>query len=189
MKQGHLRRRKQETCILVLARDQDEKREFLLRWNPNWGYALPAKRKAPEEDALAVAGRVASEELGLDPNTDLTLEPATTPKVQTFGTSPTKEKPGYRAPTDYENWVFDATLHNPDQLQSAEPLVWVSEEEIQAGVTAVERSDPESPTLPQGKISPTVFQILSALDRIPWVQSLPRAGSDQAARTGVSAQR
>lgn len=172
--QGLLSGRKQETCVLIFAQQRDRTREFLLRWNPTWGYSLPAKRKAPEEDALALARRIASEELGLDPNTDVTLQPAKTPKVQTFGVTPTKEKPGYGAATDYENWVFDATLHDPGKLQLDEHLLWVTEEEIRAGTTAVEQPAPESSTVPQGKISPTVFQILSALDDVPWVEYAPR---------------
>ena len=168
-KQRLISGRKQETCVLILARDQNGKREFLLRWNPNWGFALPAKRKAPEEDALAVAGRVASKELDLDPNTDVTLKPAKTPKIQTFGTSYTTKKPGYGIPTDYDDWVFDAALNNPGKLQSAEPLAWVTKEEIQAGATATEHPVSASSRVPPGKISPTVFQILSTLDEIPWI--------------------
>ena len=50
-----IRGRKQETCQLVICRGKGKDRRVLLRFNSNWGYALPAKRKGPKDDALAVA--------------------------------------------------------------------------------------------------------------------------------------
>jgi len=169
IRHGLIPGRKQETSILIFTRDQAGKHEFLLRWNPRWGYALPAKRKESTEDALAITQGVAREELGLDPSTDLTLSPAKVPQLQTSGITRTKDKPGYGAPTDYEHWIFDSTLHNPGKLQSAEPLAWVTEDEIHAGVTADEQTIPGSPPAKPHKISPTVFQVLSGGDYINWI--------------------
>jgi 8-oxo-dGTP pyrophosphatase MutT (NUDIX family) len=68
--EGLLPGRSQLTSTLVLSRGPVDSPCFLLRWNEDWGYALPAKRRRTGEDVLAVARRVAAEELGLDPAAD-----------------------------------------------------------------------------------------------------------------------
>lgn len=173
VQRGLVSGRKQETSILIVAREHGGNREFLLRWNPNWGYALPAKRKAATKgkdaarEALAVAQRVAVEELGLDSKSDVNICPAKRPMVETFGVSKTKGKPGLGTATDYQNWIFDAVLQNPDKLKSGEPLIWVSRDEIMAGEVAGKPAADGSLEAPPGKISPTVFQVLSALGHVP----------------------
>ena len=173
VQRGLVAGRKQETCILIFARDNNGNREFLLRWNPNWGYALPAKRKAATEgkdaarEALAVAQRVAAEELGLDRKGDVSIRPAEPPTVETFGISKTKGKPGFGTATDYQNWVFDAVLQKPDKLKSREPVIWASRDEIMAGEVDAKPAADGSLEAPPGKISPTVFQVLSALGHVP----------------------
>ena len=107
--------------------------------------------------------------MGLDPSSDVKLSPAKNPQIQTSGITKTKEKPGYGAPTDYHHWIFDAALHHPEKLQSTEPLVWVTEEEIHAGLTADGQTAEESSAVKPQKISPMVFQILSAGGYINWI--------------------
>jgi 8-oxo-dGTP pyrophosphatase MutT (NUDIX family) len=173
VQRGLVSGRKQETCILIFAREHNGNREFLLRWNPNWGYALPAKRKAATKgkdaarEALAVAQRVAVEELGLDPKSDVSIRPAERPMVETFGVSKTKGKPGFGTATDYGNWIFDAVLQKPDNLKSREPVIWVSRNEIMAGEVGAKPAADGSLEAPPGNVSPTVFQILSALGHVP----------------------
>ena len=88
-------------ALIVHRRHAERGPQFLMRLNPDWGYWLPAKRWAaaralarPAEHpalALAAAERVAREELGLDPATDVTLSPARSLELTTHGISQTKE--------------------------------------------------------------------------------------------------
>jgi hypothetical protein len=78
--------RSQHTSVLVVQRKHSERGlQFLLRQNPDWGYALPAKRWQPPESAnpadlpalaQAAAERVARDELGLEPAKDVILTKA-----------------------------------------------------------------------------------------------------------------
>jgi hypothetical protein len=73
IEQGRFPARTQHTSVLILRRDDREGPRFHLRWNERWGYALPSGRRAPQDDPLATAERVAREELGLNPGRDVTL--------------------------------------------------------------------------------------------------------------------
>ena len=62
---SQLPQRSQFTSTLVIARDDGGTRRYLLRWDEQWGFALPTQGREPEQDALAAVNRVALEELGL----------------------------------------------------------------------------------------------------------------------------
>jgi hypothetical protein len=172
--------RVQNTSVLIIERDDpDRGRQFLLRWDPDWGYALPAKRWEPPDlgnpdglasAALAGAERVVREELGLDPATDAILTPARSPELTTHGVSATKGSPTFGVATQYIHSVFDARIRRPDKLHSHEPLAWVTQEEIHQAWTA--GSDPAVGSSPPraGRISCTVYAILQELGAIAEIE-------------------
>lgn len=159
--------RKQETCLLVIAQGSAKNRQFLLRFNPHWGYALPGKRKGPKESARTVADRVAREELGLEPKTDLTLKLANPPMVSKFGVSRTPPSPAFGVPTNYEHFLFDAVLRKSAKLRSKEPLAWATPDEIRAGMFSAMQAVPGAPKAPPARISRTVLEVLSSLGYVP----------------------
>jgi 8-oxo-dGTP pyrophosphatase MutT (NUDIX family) len=168
MQRGLIPGRRQETCILVVKKECDGKPKFLLRWNRDWGYFLPAKRKNPTDDPVALARRILSDELGLGADSGVTLQPGRIPILLTFGISKTQGAPRLGTPTDYHNWIFEAQIPNPFPFKSAEPLVWATEEEILSGVISTDAATDTSTGAPSKKISPTVFQVLSELNEISW---------------------
>ncbi|MFI5459732.1 MAG: hypothetical protein ACHRXM_30270 [Isosphaerales bacterium] len=163
----------QHTSALIVQRDDPERgREFLVRWNRDWGYALPTKRWPPPDStgpadltstALAGAKRVAREELGLEPATDVTLTPARSPELTTHGVSATKGSPAFEMATQYIHSLFDARLRHPDKLHSDKPLAWVTQDEIHQAWTAGAHPAPDSSPQRAGRISRTVYEILQAL--------------------------
>ncbi len=159
--------RLQHTSVLIVRRQSPERGiQFLLRWNPDWGYALPAKRRDAMNPALSGAERVAREELGLEPGKDVILAAAQVVEVKTHGVSRTEGPPAYGAFTDYVHALFDAEILHQDHLHSAEPLVWATVDEIHLGSTAA--TDPAGRTPPgrAGKISLTVADLLETLEYI-----------------------
>jgi hypothetical protein len=167
----------EHTSILIIKRQVTHRGiQFLVRRNPHWGFALPAKRWEPpgsaQPDGLpalaAAAGeRVAREELGLEMGTDLTFLPARPGELTTHGVSMTREAPAYAAETQYIHSLFDATLRQPEKLRSDRALAWVTAEEIHQGWTAGSHPAPGSSSDRGGRISRTVYDILHALDDIP----------------------
>jgi hypothetical protein len=167
--------RRQRTGVLVVRRDSPERgRQFLLRWDPDWGYALPAQRwEAPGQDgpgdpaaAAGVAERVAREELGLEPGGDVTLTPARSPEYTTHGVSPTNEAPALGAATDYVHSLFDAAVRHPEKVRSDKPLTWVTEEEIHHRWTAASDGEPGAPAGRPGQVSRTAYEVLLHLGLI-----------------------
>jgi hypothetical protein len=168
--------RSQHTSVLVLQRNDPARgRQFLVRWNPNWGYALPSKRweppdsaKAEDQSAAAQAGaeRIAREELGLEPGTDVTLTPAKSPEYATHGISVTETAPAFGEATDYHHRLFDAQLHNPEKLKSSQPLAWITEEEIHHGWTGASQGEPGAPSGQPARVSRTTYEILMHLGLI-----------------------
>jgi hypothetical protein len=168
--------RVQHTSALIIQRDDPERgRQFLVRWNRDWGYALPTKRWEPPaaaqptdlaSAALAGAERVAREELGLDPATDATPTPARSPELTTHGVSATKGSPAFGMATQYIHSLFDARLRRPDKLHSDKPLAWVTQDEIHQGWTGGSQPAPNSSPQRAGRISRTVYEILQALGEI-----------------------
>jgi hypothetical protein len=168
--------RNQHTSVLIVQRNDPERgRQFLVRWGPNWGYALPAKRWQPPDSAndddrvaaaLAGAQRVAREELGVELRTDVTLTPAGSPHYTTHGVSQTEGAPAFGAATDYHHSLFEATLDHPEKLRSERPLAWVTEEEVYYGWTAGSQGEPGAPSDRSARVSRTTFEILSHLGLI-----------------------
>jgi hypothetical protein len=160
----------QHSSALVIARENAERgHQFLVRWNSDWGYALPAKRwdVASSVDpndrtsfALEAAKRVVREELGLDPAVDPALTLASVPEVTTHGLSKTKDSPAFDVATEYIHTVFRGKLRSDSELNSRQPLAWVTQEEIHEGHTA--GSHPATSTMPPraAAISRTVYDIL-----------------------------
>jgi hypothetical protein len=168
--------RLQHTSVLIVRRDDPGRgRQFLVRWNPNWGYALPAKRWAPPDSAraedrataaMAGADRVAREELGLEPARDVTLLPARIPEYATHSVSLNEAAPAFGEVTDYQHSLFDAVLRHPEKLQSQLPLAWVTEDEINQGWTAATQCEPGAPSGPPGRVSRATSEILRHLGLI-----------------------
>jgi ADP-ribose pyrophosphatase YjhB (NUDIX family) len=162
--------RVQHTSVLIFRRDDPQRgRQFLVRWGPSWGYALPAKRweppaaQKPEDHAaaaMAAAERAAREELGLEPGTDVTLAPAQVPEVTNHGVSRTEGAPAFGEATDYVHSLFDTKLHHPAKLHSHSPLAWITEEEVQYGWTAASQGEPGAPSDHPGRVSLTTYEIL-----------------------------
>jgi hypothetical protein len=168
--------RSQRTSVLILERhDPARGRLFLVRWNPNWGYALPSKRWDPPESgkaedlaaaAMAGAERVARDELGLEPGADVTLAPAQPAEFATHGISVTEAAPAFGEATDYHHHLFDAQLHHMEKLQSVQPLAWIGEEEIHRGWTSASHGEPGAPSGHPSRVSRTTYEILMQLGRI-----------------------
>jgi hypothetical protein len=164
----------QRTSVLVLQRENPERgRQFLVRWDPDWGYALQSKRWAPAgsaepvaDAALAAAERVAREELGLGPGEDVKLAPAQRPECTTHGLSASKRAPAFGAATDYIHRLFDAQLRHPDKLRSNRPLAWVTEHEVHHLGTAASDGEPGAPAGHPSEISMTTYEILLHLGLI-----------------------
>jgi 8-oxo-dGTP pyrophosphatase MutT (NUDIX family) len=160
----------QHTSVLVLQRDDPERgRQFLLRRNRDWGYALPAKRWEPSQSdtdmdqapaALAAAQRVAREELGLEPQVDVALAPARDPEFTTHGVSPRKGTPAHGAETDYRHRLFTGALLHPEKLRSRAALAWVTEEEVHYHWTAASQGGSDTAADQPGRISRTTYEIL-----------------------------
>jgi 8-oxo-dGTP pyrophosphatase MutT (NUDIX family) len=166
----------QHTSVLIVQRQHPERGlQFLMRLNPDWGYTLPAKRWQPPEPvslgdrsalALATAQRLAREELGLEPGTDVTLSPARSPEFTTHGISQTQKIPAF-GETDYVHCVFDATLLNADKLQSDRALAWVTPREIDYRWAASSHGEQRVPLGRSGRISRTAYEILAHEGLIP----------------------
>ena len=147
--------RVQHTSVLIIHRDDPERgRQFLVRWGPSWGYILPTMRWEPPEStdpavlasvARAGAERVAREELGLEPVTDVVLAPARTAELTTHGVkSLTKGTPAFGLATRYIHSLFAATLRDGEKLRSDKPMAWVTPAEIHGLQTAGSQTAPDS---------------------------------------------
>ena len=164
-------RRTQRTATVVFQRREDDRREFLLRWNPHWGFALPSKRREEQEPLDAAIERVLTQELQLQPGADARVQPSAIPRYTTFFVSPSAG-----VDTFYVHGLFDGELVGAKQPESAEadlPLVWASEEEVHRGKLAAVPAALRQGKAEPGRISPTVTRILSALDDIDWIQLDP----------------
>jgi len=128
VKEGRLPQRSQYTSTLVIARDDGDTRRYLLRWDEDWGFALPTRGREPEQDALEAVNRVALGELGLTPGRDIRIERARVETYTTHGTSAS-----YGLPTFYVHALFAGTLSAGAEPKSDRPLAWASRDEIHRG--------------------------------------------------------
>lgn len=155
---GLLPGRSQLTSTLIVSRGPEDNPCFLLRWNEDWGYALPSKRRRNGEDVWEVAQRVASEELGLNPPAGLRLAPARPSTLSLRDSSASAE-----VPTFYVHSLFRGTLEEGVSLRSSLPLVWVTVADVVKGQIDAPQAVPGSPPARPGKVSNTVYRILEAL--------------------------
>jgi len=165
--EGRLEGRTQLTSTVILRRKPEEDPPaFCLRWNKDWGFALPSKRRKPEEAPLEAAERVVRGELQLVPGENVSLAVAQIPTFTTYDVSAST-----RLGTFYVHSLFDATLSAGEPRTSEEdlPLVWASTQEILDGRKDPPYPDARAGEAEPGKISRTVFRILSALDDVPWI--------------------
>jgi hypothetical protein len=172
--------RTQHTSVLLIQRESPERgRQFLVRWDPDWGYALPAKRWQPADGAgpedlkaaaASAAERVARQELGLEPETHIALTPARLPLYTTHAISATKEAPAFGAATDYVHSLFNASIRGAAELRSHRPLAWVTQDEIHAHWTAASHPASSAPLARAGRISHTVYEILHELGLIAGIE-------------------
>jgi hypothetical protein len=152
--------RHQLASTILLTRGPDDAPEFLMGLNPKWGYAFPSRRRAVGESALAAAGRVATEELGLRPGVTVTLRPAPGGPVAYHDRSESAGVASY-----YVHAPFRATLQHGAKLAPKAALVWVPLVDIVNGSTAAPRTLSDAEGKP-GPISRTARRILEALGDI-----------------------
>ncbi|MGO9463694.1 MAG: NUDIX hydrolase [Isosphaeraceae bacterium] len=156
---GLLPQRSQHTSTLVVARDDGGTRRYLLRWDGDWGFALPTESREPRDDALEAARRVAVEELELTPDRDIKIERARVESYTTHGSSASRV-----VPTFYLHALFDGTLLGGAEPKSNRPLAWASIHEIRRG-RVDQHIDVRSTGLASpGEISWTAIEILAARD-------------------------
>lgn len=167
---GRIPRRTQQTATVIVQQLQGSQPHFLLRWNPDWGFALPSKRMEAQEPPQRAAERVLTDELQLQPGTEVKLHAHALPRFTTYSVSPSAG-----VDTFYVHWLFDGELLGAKQPNSSEadlPVVLASKQDIRNG-----RLDATSEGVRQGKaepgmISPTVRQIILGLDDdLPWIES------------------
>ncbi len=160
---GYLPGRSQYTAVLVLHRDHNGRRQFLLRREPGWGYALPTKRRAPDESYLAASHRVARDELGVDPG-ELGLSAGhETVTAQ-------DESRSEHVVTFYCHGVFEGSVPAGTKFDSAAPLVWVDATAIAAGSVKGPVAVDGQPA-PDGVVSPTARHILQDRGHVPFLGS------------------
>jgi hypothetical protein len=156
---SQLPQRSQFTSTLAIARDDGGTRRYLLRWDEQWGFALPTKGREPEQDALEAVNRVALEELGLTPGRDIHIKQARDERYTTRGTSAS-----HGLPTFYVHALFEGTLSPGVDPKSDRPLVWASLNEIYRGKVdkwpVLRARGPASP----GEISWTAIEIVPILE-------------------------
>jgi hypothetical protein len=135
---GHLPGRVQFTSALVVRRRTPSHSEFLLRYNRDWGYALPTKARKPEDDPLEMARQIALQELDLRPGAEIMLSQ---PHLPTFNTYDMSESAGEQ--TYYHHSLFWGEVQVP--LGGSQPLVWAAAAEIQAGRLRAENVEGNGP--------------------------------------------
>jgi len=163
--QGFLPGRSQYTGALIIRRDHHDKQQFLLRREAGWGYALPTKRRKPEETYREAAERVAREELGLIPEKNVNLEPTRLCVVTSRDHSQSEQ-----TETFYCHGVFDATLVGTPAFTSTAPLVWVDAKTIIAGAVR-DHLTFDGKKAPDDRVSPTTVHILQELDYVPTIDA------------------
>ncbi len=161
-----IQKRSQLVSTLIIQRNDGRSKQFLLRWNKDWGFALPSKRRHDGETPMAAARRTAHEELQLQPDQNVIITPAAVENVPIDDQSGSTDLPSF-----YAHSVFDAKLSGAAVPVSPDPdlpLVWATEQEI--------KNHEREPILgaregkaTRGQISRTVFRILSAEDDLPWI--------------------
>jgi len=150
--------RSQLTSTLVIARGQEDQRCFLLRFNPSWGYALPAKRRGSHDDVLAMAQQAATDELGLDLTSDLLLAPAHPSTITFYDDSETaKER------TFYVHSIYRGVLGTTSTPRSSAPLVWVTLADVVQGATNAAKTEAGGGKASPGPVSRTVYKVLEQL--------------------------
>ena len=146
--------RRQMASTVLLSRPIGGSMEFLMHWNPEWGYSFPSKRRQDGESAQHAAHRVLEEELGLKPGVTVTLTP-TRDTPTTLSDYSESEKTS----TFYMHFMFTAILHDGARLNSKEKLVWVSLADILVGKTEHPKT-PDGKTEAAGKISKNAHNML-----------------------------
>lgn len=153
--EGWLQGRIQHTTALVLRRVVAGRPQYLLRQEPEWGYALPGKRRRAGESYLECARRIARDELGVHPaDVGLTEGHFTVVRDRAYSASE-------HADTVYFHGVFEATVPEDVVFKSQNPLVWVDLNTIASGaLTSVQKTTNDEPAPPDA-ISGTVAHILA----------------------------
>jgi ADP-ribose pyrophosphatase YjhB (NUDIX family) len=163
---GRLPGRSQLTSVVILKRQQGGQEQVLLRWDPDWGFALPTKQREEREPVRDAAERAVRQELQLEPGRDVILKPAGIPTFTTRGASGSTG-----LPTFYVHTLFYGALNAAAKEPSSEadlPLVWVSLSEIAAGQIGTPPAGARPGNAGPGQVSLTVQQILGALGAMPW---------------------
>jgi hypothetical protein len=159
VKQGRLPGRSQHTSTLVISRDDGGTRRYLLRWDDDWGFALPSKSREPKQDAREVAHRVALEELNLTPGHDIKIDRSPIESYTTHGTSASRG-----IPTFYLHALFEGTLLAEAEPKSDRPLAWASMFEVYRGKVDQHFDFRPAGLASPGEISWTAIEILAMLE-------------------------
>ena len=166
---GRIQGRNELTSVLIIKRRNETERRFLLRWNADWGFALPTKRRAADQTPEQAAIRVAQTELELIPNENVTLHTAAVPTFTLHTVSPR-----VKLNTFYVHSLFVGKLQEGTEPTSNEadlPLVWATWQEILDGFVQHAPGNLRPGKAEPGSISRTAYQILSGLCHdLPWLQ-------------------
>jgi hypothetical protein len=162
LEEGLVPGRSQLSSTLVVRREHRGRREFLLRWHPRWGYALPSKRRSAREPARAAAERAIALELGLRPGRDVALTRAREPTLTLRDVSASAG-----VPTFYAHALYEAALTDAARPESGEPLAWASGEEIASCTVRPTHRAVEGGDARPGQVSRTAARILTALGHLP----------------------
>jgi ADP-ribose pyrophosphatase YjhB (NUDIX family) len=149
--------RHQLASTVLLTRGPEDAPEFLMHANPKWGYSFPSKRRAFGESASDAAARVATEELGLRPDSTVKLRPMPGGPVAYHDRSESAGVESY-----YVHAPFRATLDDESKLTSKATLAWVPLVDIVNG-SALTPQSPSGTQVRPGKVSRTSRRILEAL--------------------------
>ena len=127
------------------------------------GYALPTKRRSPDESYLAASHRVARDELGVDPGK---LGLSTGHETVTGRELSRSEQ----ADTFYCHGVFEGAVSAGTAFASAAPLVWVDATAIASGTVSGHVAVDGRPA-PDDGVSPTARHILEDRGHVPFLGS------------------
>ena len=155
------------TTTLVITRTGATGREFLLRWNPNWGaYSFPGASRdlAAARPGIELARELAKADLG--PAAASACSFAIVPKEIEFSGMPSgsRKQPIRGVPTQYRHLIARAEWSAGFSLNSEHPLHWATSAEVHQGHTGGVPQVPGSAQGEAGPISRTVFRIAQALD-------------------------
>jgi hypothetical protein len=144
--------------LVIQRKNKAGQQEFLLRSSESWGWALPMKlHRSMSDKPSDLAEKIATDELSLDPVSQLKITAARVPSLCMYRTSRrVKERSFYR------HWLFDGKLARgakPTSRDPARKLIWATEDEIREGQIS-------RPGAGKNNVSVTVRPVLRELNYV-----------------------